>query len=253
MVGPAAKSWESLNLPIINYSNLDLAITGSEVLLSGTGWASDVEHLSRKIAKEARIFSIAVLDHWVNYQDRFLRENEIILPDELIVTDEYAMLEARRCFPNLPIKVYENLYLKNQLLKISPSATENEVLYLLEPIRNWWSSKKAGEFEALDFFISHWDTIGIPENTLMRLRPHPSDPPGKYDEWISIHKYMNVLLDDSPNLATALSRAYWVAGCETYAMTIALAAGRIVISTLPKWAKSCRLPQEGILHLANLL
>jgi len=42
-----------------------------------------------------------------------------------------------------------------------------------------------------------------------------------------------------------------VVGCESFALVVALAAGRRVCSTLPPWAPPCRLPQPGIVRLAD--
>ncbi len=239
--------------PIPIMPDLETALEGVDVLLSGTGWGSDLEHFARKLARQARIRSFAVLDHWVNYPDRFTRNGEVILPDEIFVTDEYSRHEAESCFRGTPVRIYNNLYLAEQLRQIPPlDDTANEVLYLLEPIRANWSRNGVGEFEALDFFMTHWARLGIPEDTLMRLRPHPSDPYGKYCKWIAAHASINVKLDENLNLALAIARARWVAGCETNALTIALAAGRTVISTLPPWAPACRLPHEGLVHLGRM-
>ena len=60
----------------------------------------------------------------------------------------------------------------------------------------------------------------------------------------------DVTLCDAPDLATAISRHAWVAGCESMALVLALAAGRRTLCTLPPWAPRCRLPQRGLIHLS---
>ena len=59
-------------------------------------------------------------------------------------------------------------------------------------------------------------------------------------------------LDESADLAEAIGRVSYVAGCETYAMVIALAAGRKVVCTLPPWAPECTLPHDGLIHLKKI-
>lgn len=253
MAGPAATSWQPLPLAMPIFTDLASALKGADVLLSGTGWATDLEHQARKLARSKGIRNVAVLDHWVNYAERFVREGEQVLPDEIFVTDEYARCEAERCFPAVPVSVHDNLYLQAQLSELAGLEHEaREVLYLLEPIRADWPRNMPGEFEALDYFVSRWGSLGIPASTSLRLRPHPSDPAGKYAEWMAKHKDLSIFLDDSRGFAQALVRARWVAGCETNAMTIALAAGRTVISSLPPWAPPCRLPHEGIIRLSRI-
>ena len=58
-------------------------------------------------------------------------------------------------------------------------------------------------------------------------------------------------MDNSPSLALSISKAKWVAGCESYALVVALASGRNVYCALPPWAPTCRLPHPGITHLKN--
>lgn len=252
MAGPASKSWKSLQSKIINRSSIEAALDEATVLLSGTGWETDIEHQARKIARNKGIYNIAVLDHWVNYPDRFVFEGKAVLPDEIFVTDKYAMREAEKCFPGLPVSLYENFYLRDQLSSLRQVETmADDVLYLLEPIRADWPQRAPGEFEALEYFVEHRGVLKIPAETTLRLRPHPSEPQGKYDDWISRHLHLNIEIDTGP-LASALSRARWVVGCETYAMIVALAAGKIVISTLPPWASPCRLPHEGIIRLNRM-
>ena len=254
MQGPAAKLWAEVGIPSAKpYDMLEQAIDGATVLLSGTGWASDLEHESRRLARSRRIRSIAVIDHWVNYKERFIRQGEIVLPDEIFVTDDYALREAERCFPGLKIHSRPNLYLEGVVRQISlADRTESQVLYVLEPIRADWGKPLAGEFQALDYFVSNIAKLGIAQDSLVRLRPHPSDVTGKYDEWLKRHRGLNVMLDDSPSLASAISKVGWVAGCETYAMVVALAAGRRVVSTLPPWAHRCRLPHSAIIFLRDM-
>lgn len=251
--GPAARLWSGLDIPGVQLcETLEQALDGACVLLSGTGWQSDLEHEARRHSRARCIKSIAVIDHWVHYRDRFVRQGEFVLPDEIYVTDDYALDEAQRCFPDVKVQSRPNLYLEGLLKQITPcTSTQTEVLYVLEPMHNDWGRQVQGEFQALDYFAANIGTLGITPDALIRLRPHPSDAPGKYDEWITQHKELNLALDDSLTPAAAISNAEWVVGCETYAMVIALAAGRRVVSTLPPWAHRCRLPHTGIIHLRD--
>jgi hypothetical protein len=252
--GPAARLWAEASVPQVSQcQSIDDLMGGAAVLLSGTGWASDLEHEARVAAAARGIRSLAVIDHWVNYQDRFVRNGRQTLPDEIIVTDEYAAEEARRCFPGLAMRIEPNLYLQALVAEIAPLQTgKSEVLYVLEPVRAAWATSGLGEFQALDYFLANLGKLGLPPDTLVRLRPHPSDPDGKYDNWVESQGQFNVRLDDAPSLAAAIGRVAWVAGCESYAMVVALHAGRKVVSTLPPRGHVCRLPQGSIIRLKEL-
>ena len=199
--------------------------------------------------------STAVIDHWVNYATRFEREGDVVLPDELWVADSDALKIALQTFPDAKVLQIPNRYLLRQVSEIAqlPAPDTNRVLYVLEPVRFAWPGCiQAGEFEALDYFVENMGKLMDPRKAKLKLRLHPSDPAKKYDAWIKKHTELAAALDSSPTLSRAIGKAQWVAGCETTALVIALAAGRKTVSTLPPGAPRCRLPQAGLIHLADI-
>jgi hypothetical protein len=257
LAGPAARLWEERFGSAPRAPSIEAALTGAAALLSGTGWASDLEHRARAAARAAGLRSVAVIDHWVNYAARFERGPAHapvrIWPDEVWVSDEYAVAEAKQALPGLQVRLLPNRYLEQQVRKIGPlEDAGHDVLVVLEPIRNNWGRDEPGEFQALDYLVQYFDVLGLPEESELRLRPHPSEPPGKYAEWLSRRRVTRVSLDNAPNLALAITRCRVVAGCESAAMVVALAAGRRVVCTLPPWAPPLRLPHLGIVHLHQL-
>jgi hypothetical protein len=229
-------------------------------LITGTSWPSSFEHDARKLAKQAGSYSISVIDHWTNYRARFVRDGEEVLPNEIWVMDAYAKKLAESEFPDIRIIQIQNSYLeklvrevrKHERSKIAPF--EDNILYVLEPIhRAWGSSDRPEEFQALDFFITNLVALRLNSNAPIKLRLHPSETVGKYDQWIESRNMLKISLDVSSTLAEAIACADVVVGCQTYAMVVALAAGKRVISSIPSWAPSCVLPQTGILKLADLV
>lgn len=256
MAGPAARQWQRFLGDPTTYSSIASALEGSSTLLSGTGWQSSFEHDARQLAKQMGLMNITVLDHWSNYQGRFTRNNETVLPDLIYVTDEYALRLAKENFPSIPVKQKENLYLKRQLTEIEKIGSDtHEVLYLLEPIVASWPKFNRGEFEALEYFFSKLDCLDIPKDAPVRLRPHPSENPAKYQQWLESKPYWakkrKIIIDKHISVSYSISIARWVFGCQTYAMVIALHAGRSVFSSLPPWAPPCGLPHPEIVSLAG--
>jgi len=260
MDGPAARLYRSrfgaaAAVPDANAPDaaLEAALRGAAMLLSGTGWASDLEHRARRLARARGVFSVAVIDHWINYPMRFERDGETVWPDEFWVTDERALAIAQTAFPGAVVRCFDNLYLRAEAAAIAPQPPSPQVLVVLEPARSDWGRGVAGEFQALDHFMQRRAEAGVPDTAPIRLRPHPSDPPGKYDAWIAAQRQRfagaDVALDHHATLAGAIGASTWVVGCESMALVIALAAGRRVVSTLPPWAPPCRLPQPGIARL----
>lgn len=250
MQGPAAVLWANAfpDRPLL--PSLDSAVCDAAMLLSGTGWASSLEHLARVRAKESGIPNIAVLDHWVNYAPRFEWDGHVQWPDQIWVADEYAFKIACNTFPELPVRQLENLYLAEQVANIRPPPRRDQVLYVLEPIRNAWGRDRDGEFQALDYAIEHFKCLVSGTSPTLILRLHPSEPVGKYHSYLE--KYAFIRMDESMDVAAAISQADVVVGVESFALTIALAAGRPVFSSLPPWAPTLRLPHKGIQQIRNL-
>lgn len=249
MQGPAAKLWATSfpNVPIC--SSLKDALDGASSLVSGTGWASSLEHEARIYADKYGVRSVAVLDHWVNYTQRFERNGQVQWPDELWVADDWARRIALQLFPNVIVRQFENLYVKTQVAQVRPPLGQGTVLYLLEPLRQNWGSRVEGEFQALDFALEHMDLV-CPNAEIILLRPHPSETPAKYADYLA--RDHRIRFDSSVEMSQALSLANVVMGVESFGLTLALAAGRTVYSSLPPWAPALRLPHTGIQQIRHL-
>ena len=250
--GAAKKLWQHSRGDVsILACDLPKAISDAQTLITGTGWG-DLEHIARKVGLQQGVYSIALLDHWTSYLERFVRDGELILPDEIWVVDEYACAMARSIFPNCTVTLRPDYYALQQMRGIAPLPDwpEGDLLYLLEPMGSNWERDDLGENQALMFFFEQLPKLCLPASTVIRLRPHPSESPGKYEKFLS-KKWSHQVRLDTQGLASSLSDARWVVGCQTYAMTLALSAGRTVYCSLPPWAPACQLPHNGILFIKD--
>ena len=115
--GPALAIF-ACELPHLMNMTLNDALYGANTLLSGTsGPATNMEHDARAVARERGIHSIGVIDHWINYAERFVRKERQVLPDEIWVSDEIAFSLAQSCFPEHSVRQLPNRYLE-QLVEI---------------------------------------------------------------------------------------------------------------------------------------
>ena len=267
--GPAQALFSAKLGPLPDH-NLEQSLEGASLLISGSGWGSDLEHNARARARQLGIPSVAVLDHWVNYRARFERHGVEVLPDQLWVADAEAKALAQATFPDLPVLQLPNHWLQD--LKATVAATREKpaqqparrLLYLLEPIRVPWpggeKANKPGELQGLHYWLRQLPLLAergsiAPADQLeaLALRPHPSEPAGKYDALITeARQSWPIQLDASPSLGAALAWADAAFGCETQALVAALACDLPSFSTVPPWAPPCRLPQAALQHLSHL-
>jgi hypothetical protein len=260
MQGPAQKLWQQ-QYGNLGDKSLPALLANAGTLISGTGWASTLEHEARKLARQLGLYSIAVIDHWTNYPERFVRDGCQELPDEIWVSDSYAKALAEAAFPRLLVVQQSNNYLGAlvQEVRALERSQENSaqqqqnprLLFVLEPIRQAWGAQiNQGEFIALENFYKQLKRLPQPKKLDIKLRPHPSDAAGKYQAWIAQHSDLAISLDDSATLAHALAWATVVIGCQSYAMVLALAAGRQVFCAIPEWAPASSLPFKAIRSLS---
>ena len=262
--GPARKIFEQ-KLGLIEVCTLKDAIYQSASILCGTGWQSDLEFNAIKWARTQGKRSIAFLDHWVNYRDRFIRSSETMLPDEIWVGDDMAQVIAKQLFPNLPVILVDNPYMQDvrqELDKIQSqtlaSSDSISVLYVCEPISEHALLRHGNAYhlgyveeEALRYFLSNASALGKPIERIL-IRPHPAERAGKYS-WIKNEFKIKIELGGQRTLIEEISDCDFVIGCESMAMVIALLAKKKVISCIPPGGRNCALPHNDIFRLQDIL
>lgn len=262
--GPAKKVF-ARKLGVVEISSLHEAVAQAESILCGTSWQSSLEFDAIRMARSMGKHTIAFLDHWANYRERFTRGGETCLPDEIWVGDSAAESIARKIFPSTRIRVVENPYFQDirselaALPRHRPRVSRGiSVLYVCEPTRDharlqFGDERHWGyvEEDALRYFLSNIASLNGPIGQI-RIRPHPAEPVGKYD-WV--HQEFNLPIETAgqKTLTEEISESDVVAGCQSMAMVVGLLAGKRVISCIPPGGKPCALPQPEIERLSDLL
>ena len=251
--GPASRVLGRVVERIAGPGELGASLRRGSVLVSGTGWQSDVEHHARLMAKEVGLPTIAVLDHWVNYEERFLRAGQCVLPDELWVTDEFAFRLACETFASTRVVLQPNSFLASTVDRVGPrTEMAAEVLIIGEPIRCRWRSDGGEVDEVAETIVSVLQRLDVPRDATIRVRPHPAQD---HRECISLGSRLGAgfagLATDS--LVEGLQRSRWVLGMESSALVIAAECDRVAVSCLPRSAHECRLPDARILHARRVL
>ena len=241
------------------------AISKCDWILCGTGWASDLERQAIKFGRQQGKKTVAFLDHWVNYKERFEEvDGSVILPDEIWVGDEQAQRIAEVTFPNIPVKLQINPYfedLRNDLAKIEnykSSTNKVSVLYVCEPIREHAFLKYGNERhwgyieeDALKYFLENIESLHL-DIADITIRPHPSENMDKY-QWAEALAPSLIRFGGTKSLMHETVEADLVVGCNSMAMVVGLLAGKRVISCIPPGGNPCQLPQTEIEHIQNLV
>lgn len=222
------------NIEDKNHSNL---LTDTEVLITSTGWQSAHEFEMMKEALNLGIEVIAVLDHWVNYLDRFTRHGEIVLPTYFLAFDDLAESIIRENFDSPRVLRSENYYLASSVKKIneirhsSVHRSIKDFLFIGEPISRSVSNSTWDEFKALNLFFSTLRSVGLNRSEIV-IKPHPTEDSSKYANVVP-KDFPNVAISSESNLEELLSNARFIVGCHSMALYLAEMAGKKVLSCLP--------------------
>jgi hypothetical protein len=260
MEGPAKELWRR-NFPNTNLYPLDAVLDGVTTMLSGTGWGG-CEFIARNKAKKRNIKNIAVIDHWVNYKERFVNDEQEELPDMIIVSDKYAYQTAELIFPTILVIQLPNNYLVRVANKACLHRKKEcqkpfeNILIIAEPIREKISNvNNLKEIESIDYFMNSLDKISLHENQVnIKLRLHPSEPFDKYDFIKKKYNNRNIKLNITRNkeLYEDIAWADLVVGMNSFALIVAVNADVPTMSILPPDSPRCILPYDEIVHLSEL-
>lgn len=253
MEGPAEKLWKSAFPDIRCDVPLNEIVLNTTCLYTGSGWASSLELDAIAGARERGLFCTAVVDHWVNYDERFRRDGHRVWPDRFMVTDSDAFNLACRIFPPEKVLQSKNFYLENQIKKIAAMDKPKfqQLLFICEPMRNNWGRDVEGEFQVLEYFFRTLEQLKIPESVKIMLRLHPSEPEGKYDSAIA-RTQLATEVSEHLDIADDIAQSSIVVGCNSYGLIVGLAVGKLTYNAIPPWAPTSVLPHVGIKPLSEL-
>src|SRR5689334_6509296 len=171
--GPAVKVFER-RMGSVGIASLDEAIATCDWLLCGTSWQSDIEWRALELGHRCGKRTVAFLDHWGHYRERFIRQGQERLPDEIWVGDALAEVRARQCFPGRQINLVPNPYFEDLKREIAAATSPQtatarglNVLFVTEPLREhglreYGNERHWGytEEEALRCFLSNLPVVG---------------------------------------------------------------------------------------------
>ena len=265
--GPAKSIFEkNLKTNNINKDNLctNEFINLCDFLICGTSWQSNLEKNFIKACKLKKKKIISILDHWYNYRERFILDGEIILPNEIWVTNNYAFEIAHRVFKDLEVKQIEDYYsniLKKKIKKYSKKNLLKEtqkILYVCEPIREHAELQYGDENyhgyteeSAVRYFLENLSLLDMTIKKIL-IRPHPSEQIIKYNWLLNEFKYLNIKISSENELIKDILSSDAVVGCESMALVVGLLAKKRVISSIPPEGRECVLPHQSIEKLKDI-
>lgn len=266
--GPAIEIFRN-KLGAIKNEDISEILSQCNCLFSATSWDSSHEYQAIKMAKVLGIKTIAFLDHWVNYSQRFLRDQKELLPDEIWVSDKFGLKIAKNTFGEKvsSIQVVENPYIAEARLLINEASKKIDInnaelgdkaLFLSEAIsehalkvynnEHYWGYT---QLEALYYLMENIDALGL-NIKVLRIRLHPSESPEKFLK-VSSQSQIKIELSTGTSLWEDIAWSNIVLGCNSMAMAASLGSKRRVVCVIPPSGGLCKLPQAEIESLSKII
>ena len=169
---------------------------------------------------------IALLDHWVNYKERF-HPSGLELPDTLLVTNPLAFMLAREQFRRVEVLEIPDFQLASVKLDFLSRVTTSQIaLILVEPKSK---TRFSEEFPMRSLENTIWDVRNLAHDRHIQkivVRPHPSHT-SSYVRELNLYAEQTTDLEISTNtnLTDDLIQADFVVGTHTYALYLASELG----------------------------
>ena len=142
------------------------AIRQSDWVLCSTGTSGNFEKDGLILAKKNKKKVISILDHWVGYRSRFIKKQKLFLPNEIWVTDKYALKILKKENFSTKIVFKNNLYfdefrIKNRLFKNKKNKPIGKnVIFLSEKV-NPKFNKNYNNDQCIKFFFNNLPYLKI--------------------------------------------------------------------------------------------
>lgn len=219
-----------------------LSAFSPSLLITGTSHYCELERISWGIAHDFRIPSLAVVDAWVNFPERFIRQtdNAIVSPSA-VATIDIDSRDTLKAFlgKNVRIHITGHPHLEGVVLrhKIRPRRSlqtkTTRVSFFSNPItedHQVFGTHK-DQFYAAEALLSA--CVVSPAPLELRIKPHPREERQRWDIWVKSHqqKFTEVwitLSDDSSE--KIIEESDVVCGITSMALVEAALMGKTVYS-----------------------
>ncbi len=238
-----------------------------DTVLTSTSYISDLERSAIARCRQAGVYCISFIDHWVNYRLRFGSENnwKEMLPDEVWVSDEYGYeIALRDGFPEDRLRITPNPHIEEVKRRIEEKSinftTRDEraplrLLFLSEPVSQDAEYKhgKRDAFGFTEFDIAESLVTFASERDLeLAIRTHPIEDKDKYKSLVCRIKSGALTFSTESDFLDAIINADVVIAVESMGLVWAAMAGKKAISLVPSDLYSCHLPHREIVKIRSI-
>lgn len=203
--GPALNAWENFESHQVS-EEIDkieeIIISFSpDLIITGTAHYSDMERNTWLAAKKYNVKSLAAIDAWVNFKERFIKtdSNQFVEPDILCVIDSDCESNIKKLGVNSKIYITGHPHLEYRINKLKEKCKstvvtdKKKICFFSNPVKNNSqtnvSSDKqfTGQFDIACLLINSFPNDN---NIELFLKPHPREDIKTWEIWLKESEFM---------------------------------------------------------------
>lgn len=230
-----SKEFNIFPIPEITLESID-NLNQYSLIIVAAGWGSISDKEILKKALSMKIPTCAIVDHWSWYKERFQLKNDLILPDYILLNDDYSKSECialgfkKEQLFALGNPVLEHRWDKNELINnFKTTEKNNTILFISECYKKSFPKGSIhdngfDEFEVLDKILS-----SKKDDDVVLVKLHPKETPEKYSNYANVI----TIIDRFENVDAHLLNSNFVVGMGSILLIEASLVRSDIISFRP--------------------
>ncbi len=249
--GLGYKIWKKRGFPIKKLpkeSKIEKAVEWADIVFTATSYPADTEISLWRTARGLRKPTVALLDFWSNYIERFTdpSNGKVLWPDKILVMDEMAKKGLIKC--NAPaecIEITGQPFLERRIKDFSSGRISGEtgskglnIMFISQPLHKMPSARECGydEFKVLDCIKEALNSLveinGFRPNLIIRTHPRESNRDLKvYLDFSDIKFKWSFDKENNPD--KTIAKCQFILGMSSMLLIEAALANKSVVSIQP--------------------
>jgi hypothetical protein len=230
--------FQGLAKKLINKSTIDKIYKKKlfDLCVIGTGENPAYIRLANKLKKKN--FTIAIVDHWLNFTSRFKKNNIIFIPDTIFFTNHYYDLK-NYFLKNVKKVLIKDYYEEEKLKEIKKiKKVKYDYLYINDPV-NYINSKKIRKKIMEGSFLNFLTHIKSFNKLKILIKFHPNDDLKLFKRIIknSLKKIENkkikFYISKENNISKNIGSSRVIIGMQSSALFLAKKSKKQVFISIP--------------------
>jgi len=184
-------------------------------------------------AKKQGIYTAAILEHYINYAERFENMHEAF-PELILTTDMHAYKIAKQVYTDSEIELIPDYFFLDQkkIFDSLPKSSNPHPTYFSQNIQDFHFN----DIDCIELFLKNkfkCDELTGSNSNILVIRNHPTENSEQYKNLMKKFQNIEIKIDQNKNFIETLRNTSYVIGLDTKPMFVSLKLGMQVFCSSP--------------------